>query len=1681
MFSLLNNIAQGVSNAVRTQAVQIQAESTKDLSADITRSAFVEDYYSRVMPTVGNTEVQNFALVKAAIEELKKTNPDNLDALYSFNGFGPIRNIFDESKPNHKSRREWLEKNLSAQELQEAKQATLTSFYTPISISTAIWDGLKNSGFDGGRIADPAVGTGRLIAPIEPQLKTDSDITLIELDPTSYKVAQALYPNTEIHNSEYQDVKLPLQDVIVSNPPFNSVRTSDRTGLSLSGLKLHTFFVMKSLNCLREQGTATFILPTSFMDEANSKDRTEVSKLANLVSAVRVPFELFESSSNTKMAVDVLTFQRSDKPTLAPLWVDTIESTCGNSYYTHNAALDTEFTNLAVPVEAFLFNKQQVLWEAADKNNLDDQVYTAIVNSLAKFTYVPFKHEDIASLSNVSLADPKTSEPFTFNITSDDCLVFQTSDGFLEVDAKIGGIKHKRISGLIAIARIAEQLFSEEAKINANEALMSELRKSLNSTYDSFVKKCGFISNRANTLAFKRDNRFAALLALEVDFDAGITKQEAKESGIAYKAPTAKKADIFHKRAYEPWILPSEAASVEDALDLSLAFTGTVDFELIASLVSQTPKAVTSQLLGSKIFYDPQLRDYAIADVYLSGDVKSKMALAKQLEATDTRLAANIVALEAVMPKDVAFGDISVCLTSHWLPKEILEQFLIEKLGFGKTTKMSHTLGSWKPNLVGLGDTVSQVEYKTTSHDLRSILMLIFRFGEQVVKIYDDHGKVVGIDHEATAQLKSSIRNLELDFKSFIEPQAKLIEERYNEIVNRFAPFCSNYTNNIYPDLNPSFVPYNHQNAAIQRNVSAIDNGILLDAAIGSGKTAVYAISAHELVRLGLKKRIFITVPNHLVGQTSAEWLRLYPSDRNKLLVLNSKSLSPKQRLETLERIKTSNINFVIVPFSTCTKIAPPMEYVDLEVENRISELEEIKRQDSNKATVREVQNQIKRLNEQLKKIKSNYKEGNDFKSLGFDSLLVDEAHAVKNSGYSTSVLKNVKGVGTLEPSNIALDVSFKVSYLLNTFKNPGVVFGTGTSLANSLIEIYGYARMLAPNLLKAASINCLDDFVTTFVSVNEQYEVTPQGTVKLERRCSSFNNLEELAALFSSFSFTITSEELQELLPPIVDSEGNEHCAIVPMTGGKPIARECEISEEELSYMDFLVERASNYKSSPVQNDNALLLISDARKAALSPQSVNALTDTVIGSKTQMMIDDVIEQYHRADHKRLSTCQICFIDYGTPSAEKDREEEYANKLREQARLGCEESENELKIMRGVNVNLYKHIKQRLIDGGIDPREIAFTQDFQTDLQKQFLYESINNGNKRVVLSSFAKLSTGANIQKRISAIRVLSAPLTPSELAQGVGRGIRQGHELYIEAIKSLKSFSVDVVLYAMKRSLDAWNYQLLEAKTATVAAFRSGTLNGVRQITLESDTITFGEIKAAVSGMDELIELKKNERHIFDEESAYRSFLNKQSYTRYAIERIKDNLFLEKQLVVDARNDFKSLVGDRDNGNMSIFLDNVSHSQVTEKLAEKVFEKYSFIRSANLGCFSPRYNELFTFGSFSIQTVQSNKDSACFVLGPSGRKYQLNKQCHNKKLLAEAIRVIQSFKYVAQEAEKRITKHNNDIEIMSSTLDTQYDLSRLRELQAKNKELTTALAEATRAATSGQDTNIIEVDKAA
>ena len=1648
----LTQIAKGVSAAV--QSAQLSTNTlTVAVNDDSCDASFTEDFYSREMPKVGSTDVQNFELVKAALLELKKPVADDLQALYSFNGFGCIRNIFDETASNHLKRRDYLKAALTSEEYTQAKEATLTSFYTPTCIPNAIWDGLTSlEHFDGARITDPAVGTGRLIAPLSNDLKASCDLTLIELDTTSHKIAEALYPNADVIKSEFQDIKLDLQDFIITNPPFNSARTSDRTGLKINAHKLHTFFLLKSLLSLREGGILSVILPTTFMDNHKSGERLEVSLLGDLVGAVRVPFELFEKHSATKMAVDVLTFKRLDNPTANPAWIDTIESSIGGSYYHYNAQLETTFINLSEPVEEFLFNKKSVLWKAVDNTDLEKQVYDAVLSTHSQLDYKKYTHSSLVELSGVVLEDTDSDMPYTYNITTQSDLVFQTAYGFESVDACVGGTKYNRIKGLIAIGIIANKLFDEEAKLNADQDTLDSLRASLNTAYDAFVKKLGFISSRANRLAFKRDARYASLLALESSYDAGVSKAQVKSNGGTYKAPSAEKALIFEKRAFTPWVIPTRAKNPKDALDLSLAFTGKVDFTLISELLNVTEKEAISKLLGVHVFYNPKLRGYELSDSYLCGDVKTKLALAKSREPRDSRMAVNIVELEKVQPRYMNLGDINYSLTSHWLPKGVITSYLTEKLGFKDSTDVNHLLGAWKPKLIGNGSQLAMVEYSTPTHNLRQVLALIFSHGDVVVRIYDD-GKVVGIDQDATGELKQVVRAIALDFMTYVETCSDQVEAAYNEKVNRFAPFMRNYINNNYPDLSKDFKPYNHQSAAISRVISNTDNGLLLDMAIGSGKSATYIISAVQMVKIGLKNRILICCPNHLVAQTASEFIRLYPSARNSLLVLNSKSMSPRTRLETLNRIKTSNINYVICPFSTSVKISPPLESVESEITARLNELDLMLTLDDSRSTVREIENAKKVLKESLHAVSKKYDPETCFQALGFDGFFLDEAQAAKNSGYNSSVLRGVKGVGTANPSQFALDCGFKTAFLIKEYTNPGVVFGTGTSLSNSLVEIYGYMRMLAPNISKAAGIHTLNDFATTFVSIDSTYEVRADGSIALTRRAKTFNNLEELAAIFSSFSFTVTSEQLQGLLPAIIDPKGDKHCAIVPMSDNKPESHTSETTDETAEYMDTLVARAKCYKSSPIENDNALLLISDARKASVSPMMVDALSTEVFSNKTKAMIENITTIYQQGHNDK--SVQLCFVDCGTPSNQKDLAEAYADQLRRKANMGCNDSLAELKSMRGVSVNLYKHIKIALVANGISQNEIAYAQDFDSDVKKLQLYDDLNSGKIRIVLSTFAKLSTGANIQQRIKAIHVLAPPLTPSALSQGIGRGIRQGHLLYNQYLMAMKSFSVDVILYSQKNSVDSWLYQLLEAKTQTISAFRAGTLQGVRMLNLESDAITFGEIKALVSGRHSLIELLQIDRLLFDLESQYRGFLNKKSYTRNAINLINNRIDNNENVIKDANSDVSDLALDAKNGNLKISIGDQEFNSITQMLADVVFGRYAEARQTYKFSGLENFVELCTIGRFQIITVQGGHNNAVYVQGPSGRHYYLSKGCHNKKMLAEAIRVMQSLNHTAASLVEKIQSDKEDLDKMNNILTMEFDLSEIKALELKKIQL--------------------------
>ncbi|POB47281.1 DEAD/DEAH box helicase family protein [Vibrio vulnificus] len=1674
----INQITSGIqlgfaANEETTQPLLTSVVDINELSNNEDDNVVCSDFYTRCVLSKPKTLVQHFNAIISAIEEIKSNNdtPD-LDAVYSFTGFGPIREVFDTAKDNHAHRREQLSGLLTKEEYSLAREATLTSFYTSHCISNAFWDGIIKAGFSNGRICDPACGTGRLIAPIPTDIKSDSQITLVEYDGLTFKAAEALYPNATIHNEEFQDVKLPQQDIIVSNPPFNSALTSDRTGLNISGLTLHDLFVIKSLMSLRDQGFFFAVLPTSFLDSENNKVRKQAAQLANLVGGVRVPYELFGSDSATKTAVDVLLFQGTTTPDSDCNWIESEECQLDTLIYHVNTAVTSGFIkDLSQPTKGFLFNRESVLYGAIEPENLDNQVYDAVYSVASQANYVDFTHEDAVSQVTVDLANPETVQPFTYNVTTQGEIVFQNDRSFIKCDIPQGGMKYKRILGIIEIANVLTELMDQEASHVAIPAQLDSLRLKLNSLYDAYVAKYGFLSNRANTLAFKQDARIGIVVALEEDYEQGISKSRAKELGCDPIPDKADKATILTERAFTPWELPTSAKSPEDALALCLAFKGGIDFDLIASLLNTDVKTAQSQLLGKAVFFDPAAQEYLLKEVYLSGDVKQKLTEAQALEQIDPMMALNINALKQVIPADVPFSNIDAPMTAHWLPQALIVDFLVKTFGYNESqVKVSYSLGKWGVKVPTMsGNAKALVDFSCKTHSLAKIIDKIYSHGEKIVHTKDTNGNITGVDHKASASLAQAIKKIELKWKDFIAQSGnrEQIEELYNEKINRSAPFSASFSGHFYfPDKNPNIDFYPHQNTAIRRGLMTRDHAFLLDIAMGGGKTMIIAAVYHEFVRLGLKNRCGIVVPNHLVNQTAAEWLRLYPNDRSEMLILNSESMSPKHRLDTLLRLKTGSYKFVIIPISTFRKIPAPIDAVKTVVSSRLSELEELKEKADSRHTVRDVENQKRILKEQLKAVTNAYK-GEDFASLGFDSLSLDECQMVKNSGYATSHLRGVKGLGTTKASQTSIDVAFKVQYLIDTYANPGVMFCSGTPISNSLIECYGYLRMLAPRLLEAVGITCLDDWSTSFTRITQDYEVNADGTVKLTSRVKEFNNIKELQALYSVMAYTISHEQLKELIPKVKDGNGDLHPAIVPMNGDKPKTKISSITDETLDYMLSLAERSKDFESSPVLNDNALLIISDARKASVSPMMVNPYSDEVFSQKTKDMIISVAAKYH-ADTVDNSV-QLCFVDIGTPDPKKDAEEAHVRALRARVDNGDKEAETELNRMRGVSVNLYRHIKQALVDLGVKEDEIAFVQDCKTDAQKQELFQLANVGRKRVILSTMEKLATGANLQERIAAVHCLCPPLRPSDLDQAVARAIRKGNKLYEKYLELCQAYSVDIIYYALDRSCDAWLYGILEAKSSTIREFRSGQLNA-RKITIDDDVMTYAEIKAAVTGNKALLEMLQVERELFEENILYRDFLDKTSYAERKIRNNNDTIKNLSLCRVDVNSDHEALIKSVQEGQLALTMLNHRFESLDQKVAEALYMHFSNFRKKCKNSGNEKELTLATLADFEIVARASTWGQLVFVRSTTTkRQFNIDKNLYTKgKLLPAIINRMKAFRQDIEALSNRIVDLENENNELAPVLAEEFDTSKLNRLEMRKIDLIAELADA-----SNDDTN--------
>ncbi len=1373
--------------------------------------------------------------------------------LSQYVGWGGCPVAFDFNTSNKKwlQRCDNLKSLLTANQYNAARQSTLSSFYTPDSITTAIYDGLQAAGVDKtkkGSWLDTSAGIGGLLRTMPKSISDNVKLTLVEKDNISADILEKLYPNSNLHNCAFEQANLNTKfDLILQNPPFGSTPIFDKDS-TFSGLTLHNYFMTKSASLLNNKGWMVAIITSSFMDAQNNKNRKLLSQYATLKAAVRLPKNVFEVATGANATVDILVFEQGED--LSNTWIesDTQQDNAGNDYSLNNYYIENPAQIIGTMQVGKNFRGNNV--HCIGDDDFESKSIEAIKTTLGKLTYT--QATKIAKKTNVSIKQPVA---FTVKETrgikegsyavGSDKSVYQLKSGNWEL-SEFTGKAEERLIGLCGLRHTLMTLLDLEQE-NGKDAEMESIRQQLNERYSTFVTKFGFIHDSANQRVCKLDPTNYNLLSLECDYSAGVTKQAAKKLNVKEVKPSCKQAEIFNQRVLYPWTAPSSVETINDALLASLNVYGKVDINYCAELLSTSVNELIHTNDGDQIFDDNNV--WVTKNVFQSGDIKTKIQTIENKNLDIELKGKYLTALNDVLPLDVNFEDITISLGSNWVPASIYEDFVNHVCQGKQNTytkiKIDYINNSWQVTASNLPYSL-ETRLGSERHTFSYLFPKLMNGRSTQVTFKDGDNKRV-IDKEATLNNELNSEQILSEWDDFLMNNLniqKALSKIFNERFNRHAKLKCLDDVLLLPDSNQSIKLREHQLRAVYRGIT--EGRLLINHSVGSGKSFTIACIAHELVRLGLKKRCVIVVPNHLTAQFAAQYLTMYPSDQ--ITVLSPDDLSPAVRQATLLRLKTGS-SVVVCPESSFAAIPADPEVEQSIIEQEISKLDEALNEanaQEHRFSVKNIENKKETLNTRLKELSNdNRKKGLSITELGIDALICDEAHSLKNLAYESTRLTNVKGTNTPTGSKRAFDWYLKIQSLKannSDGSSLGVYFSTGTPIANSLLEVYTFTRFLSEETLTDQGTEHIDSWVSCYAKIENDFEISATGSFKTVSRLRAFNNVFQLKQQWGLFTDSVTPNELVKFLPKIekVNSDGTieKFDAIPPITGGKPRQIIVPANDLQLDFSKLLVKRAQNFKSSTYSNDNMLLVMNHAKKSSIDMRLLNPSIPTELsGNKIPTAVKLVAEKYHATTNVR--GVQIIFLDMGVPN--KDGRH-------------C----------------VYDDIKTQLVnDYGVAAGEVVFAQSFKAQAKTE-LYSKLNNGTFRIVVASTATLGCGANINKRLVGIMLLDSPFRPCDLEQRLGRGIRQGNEIYRASVQNdiskegisynngTGSFSLDVSIAATKNSLDAFLFQTLQNKQQFITDFHSSNDLGIKTSDdIASAEMTFAELKAQTSGSPLVLEM--------------------------------------------------------------------------------------------------------------------------------------------------------------------------------------------------------------------------------
>ena len=1366
--------------------------------------------------TLGEKFDRNLAavrLLKSLEAADRPATAEEQQVLSQYVGWGGMASAFS---PNNR-RYEELKNLLTADEYKAARASVLNAHYTSPTIIRAIYNAAAQFGFENGRILEPSMGVGNFFGMLPERMK-DSQLTGVELDSISGRIARKLYPNADIKITGYENTKFADNsfDVAIGNVPFGDYSLHDKR-YDKDHLLIHDYFFVKSLDKVRPGGVVAFVTSKGTLDKANPAARRLMAERADLLGAIRLPNTAFKANAGASVTTDILFLQKRDTPPeQLPAWTETGKNANGmelNNYFLQHP-------------EMILGTMQEVTTQygkdtacVPDPNvELEDLLSAAVLH---------LGHENVFQSNTQDMPAPETADVFQSNTQNtpapttadvfqsntpidelrpfsyavqDGRLMFKEADGNL-VPSEMNATAVKRAISMIGIRDAARNLI-EAQRDGCDDEQLHALQADLTQNYDTFVKEFGNIHKRGNKLAFRKDAGYPLLLALE--------KLDDEQNVIG-------KTAIFSKRTISPHIVATHADTPEDALGLSLAERGKIDFAYMSALLDGMPQGQITAALRQQIFLDPQTQEWQPADEYLSGNVRAKLDIARLAAQSDPDFAVNVQMLERVQPEPLTAADINVKLGTTWIPPEDINRFIRDVLHppfytLDKIkTSYSDAAKLWYVSNKSVDKdphSLAYTKYGTSRVNAYELLELSLNLRDvQVsdVKIIDGKEKRIPNTKE-TIKARNAQDALRQAFKDWVfdDPaRRERLVGYYNEHFNTTRPREFDGSHLTLPGINPSIQLYSHQKDAVARILYG--GNALLAHCVGAGKTWTMAAAAMELRRLGLSHKPMFVVPNSLTEQWGTEFQQLYPGAN--ILVASEADFTKENRKAFCARIATGDYDAVIIGHTQFEKIPLSPENERRHIERQLDALElsltDAKRNKDLNFTVRRLESSKKKLETRLEKL-MDAKEKDDvvtFEELGVDRLFVDEADEFKNLALFTK-MRNVGGINT-SAAQKSEDMYAKCEYLNEKSGNRAVCFATGTPISNSMTELYTMMRYLQPDVLASINMRDFDSWASSFGQTVTAMELSPEGNgYRNKTRFSKFCNLPELINFWRQAA-DIQTADMLDLQRPEVEYHNVK---------AQPTAAQQAMVQE-------LGKRADRVRSGAVApyEDNMLAITNDGRKLALDQRLADPSLPDEPQSKLNMVVENVFNTWESS--KPTKGTQLIFCDLATPSAAGKDSGRFC---------------------------AYDDIRDKLIAKGVPADQIAYIHDADTPAKKNALSSKMKSGAIRVLIGSTAKMGAGFNVQERLIALHHVDCPWRPRDVEQRDGRILRQGNT----------NEKVHIYRYVTEGTFDSYNWQTVENKQKFISQVVTGKSPARTCDDIDDAALSYAEVKALAAGDPEIKE---------------------------------------------------------------------------------------------------------------------------------------------------------------------------------------------------------------------------------